>query len=66
VIIIGKGQAGWADYEGTINGYIDRLAGWTEGDVTYTYTDPNTGETTAKIYNIEVNPTLADSLFEAE
>lgn len=66
VVILNEEQEGWGDYEGTVSDYIDRLEGWTEGDVTYTYDDPTTGETAAKIYNIEVNPVLEDSLFEAE
>jgi hypothetical protein len=40
--------------------YTDSLATWTGGD--WTYTSPS-GET-IRIYNVNVNPSLADSLFE--
>jgi hypothetical protein len=59
-------QENWAIYEEITSGYIDRLAEWTEGEETYTYTDPDIGEVTIKIYNIMVDPVLDDSLFDAE
>jgi hypothetical protein len=40
-------------------GYVNSLAAWTGlGDYTY-----SAGGSTVRIYNISVNPTLADSLF---
>jgi len=47
-------------YQTSFEGYQSQLSGWTGGD--YTYTDPTTG-TTVRIYDIEVNPSLDDSLF---
>jgi len=44
---------------GLITGYQIALSGWTGGE--YTYTDP-TG-TSIRFYDIELNPTLDDSLF---
>jgi len=40
--------------------YQSQLSGWTGGD--YTYTDPTTGYS-VRIYDIELNPSLDDSLF---
>jgi hypothetical protein len=40
-------------------GYTTSLSAWTAGD--YSYTE---GSSTVRIYDISVNPTLADSLFE--
>jgi len=47
-------------YQTSFEGYQSQLSGWTGGD--YTYTDPTTGMT-VRIYDIEVNPSLDDSLF---
>lgn len=50
----------WDDWSSTITNYKGRLANWS-GTGDYTYTD---GAATVRIYDISVNPTLADSLFE--
>lgn len=50
----------WATWSSKLKEYTDNLAGWTSGD--WTYTAPN--EDTVKVYNIAVNPSLADSLFQ--
>jgi hypothetical protein len=69
----------WSDWGGGVNqqmrhnilvgvwqGYVDALAGWSGfGDYTYSYHSySHDGETTVRISNISVNPSLADSLFE--
>jgi hypothetical protein len=59
-------QENWAIYQEITEDYCDNLAEWTEGEVTYTYTDPDLGQVTIKIYNIMVDPVLEDSLFDAE
>jgi hypothetical protein len=51
----------WSQYDAMFSSYQESLAGWTGGD--YTYTDPSSG-TTVTISNIQVNPSLNDSLFE--
>jgi hypothetical protein len=51
-------QTAWS---GTFTGYRDNLANWS-GTGDRTYTDPY-GDT-VRIYNISVNPSLADSLFQ--
>jgi hypothetical protein len=50
----------FSTYQAQLTSYPSQLSGWTGGD--YTYTDPTTGYS-VKIYAIEVNPTLDDSLF---
>jgi hypothetical protein len=50
----------WNTWDSQWEGYQNNLAGWTGGD--HTYTAPN-GDT-VRIYNITVNPSLADSLFQ--
>jgi hypothetical protein len=50
----------WATWSSQLEEYRDNLAGWTSGD--WTYTAPN-GDT-VRVYNIAVNPSLADSLFQ--
>jgi len=47
-------------YQSQFTSYQSQLSGWTGGD--YTYTDPTTG-TSVRIYDIELNPSLDDSLF---
>jgi hypothetical protein len=42
---------------------VDKLAANWSGSGDYTYTDSAT-QTTIRIYNIQVNPTVPDSLFE--
>ena len=49
----------WDSWTGTMEGYTDELTTWVEGDWTFTDTD-GTG---VKVYDIAINPTLADSLF---
>jgi hypothetical protein len=51
----------WSSWDSAFAGYQNSLAGWAGlGD--YTYTAPN-GDS-VRYYNIAVNPTLADSLFQ--
>ena len=50
----------WSTWNSTFTGFKSNLASHGSG---YTYTDPSTGDT-IKIYNVVVNPSLADSLFE--
>jgi hypothetical protein len=54
-------QEQWDSWNGQWTGNVDALAAWS-GTGDYTYTDDN-GDS-VKIYNISVNPTLADSLFQ--
>jgi hypothetical protein len=54
-------QDQWDVWQPTYQVYADELVSWTSGD--WTYTD---GDTTVTITDIMVNPTLEDSLFEAE
>ena len=49
--------AQWDQWWPVFEGYVDSLAHWTEGE--YTSPDGN-----VRIYNIVINPTLADSMFE--
>jgi hypothetical protein len=50
----------WAQWSTTWEGYRDSLSDWTGlGDWSYTE-----GGATIRIYDIDVNPSLADSLFE--
>lgn len=52
----------WSDWNSTFTGIRNSFAShWSGSD--YTYTDPSTGDT-VRIYNVSVNPSLADSLFE--
>lgn len=53
----------WAAWKSTWDGYTGNLADWTSGEKTYT--DPADGSM-VRIFDIVVNPSLADSLFEAE
>jgi hypothetical protein len=48
-----------SSYQTSFEGYQSQLSGWTGGDYTY-----EAAGTTVRIYDIEVNPTLADTLFE--
>jgi hypothetical protein len=48
-------------YAQSYNTYTGQLAGWTSGN--YTYTDPTSG-VSVTLSNIQVDPTLADSIFE--
>ena len=77
-IVNGVNQTAWANETGewmdlsdtfsvqsdmwslTTDGYQDELSTWTEGD--WTYTDTTDG-TEVKVYDIAVNPSIADSLF---
>ncbi|MEM2866073.1 MAG: hypothetical protein QXM46_03625 [Candidatus Hadarchaeales archaeon] len=52
-------QMNWQSYTASAEQYRTRLQNWVSGD--YTYTDPN--GTRVRIYNIQVNPSLPDSLF---
>ena len=52
----------WATWNATFAGFTSSLSHWS-GTGDYTYTDPSTGNS-IRIYNISVNPSLADSLFE--
>lgn len=52
----------WASWSTTVSGYQGELADWT-GTGEWTYTEDGT---TVRIYDISVNPTLADSLFQGE
>jgi len=49
----------WDMWSGTMDGYKDSLATWEEGDWTFTDTD-GTG---VRVYDISIDPALADSLF---
>jgi hypothetical protein len=51
----------WSTWNTAFTGYQNSLANWA-GVGDYTYTSPN-GDT-VRIYNISVNPSLADSLFQ--
>lgn len=51
----------WQNYINQMDQYMDELSGWTIGD--WTYTDPATGAS-VRIYDIQVNPSLPDSLFQ--
>lgn len=52
----------WDLWAPTYQVYEDELGTWTEGEWTYTADDGSE----VRIYDITVNPSLADSLFEAE
>ena len=52
----------WSQWNTTFTGLTNSLSHWT-GSGDYTYTDPATGNG-VRIYNIAVNPSLADTLFE--
>jgi len=52
----------WNTWNSTFAGMTSSLSHWS-GSGDYTNTDPSTGDT-IRIYNISVNPSLADSLFE--
>ena len=50
----------WSSWNSTFTGYQNQLAGWAGvGDYTYT-----AGGDTVRIYDVAVNPSLADSLFQ--
>jgi hypothetical protein len=55
-------QTYWGQWNSSFTGMKTNLGHWS-GSGAYTYTDPTTGYS-IKIYNIAVNPSLADSLFE--
>ena len=50
----------WDSWSTTVSGYQDELVDWT-GTGEWTYTEDGT---TVRIYDISVNPTLEDSLFQ--
>jgi hypothetical protein len=50
----------WTMWSLRLMEYTDNLEGWTSGDWTYI----NTNEEMVRVYNIVVNPSLADSLFQ--
>jgi len=50
----------WDQYQSQAQTYTTQLSGWTGGD--YTYTDPTSGATVT-LSNIQINPSLDDSLF---
>lgn len=52
----------WSDWNSTFTGITNSFASHLSGSG-YTYTDPSTGDT-VRIYNVSVNPSLPDSLFE--
>jgi hypothetical protein len=52
----------WSTWNSTFAGFTSSLSHWS-GSGDYSYTDPTNGET-VRIYNINVNPSLSDSLFE--
>ena len=52
----------WSQWNSTFTGLRDNLSYWS-GSGDYTYTDQSSGYI-IRIYNIAVNPSLADSLFE--
>jgi len=52
----------WATYSGMFEGYIAHNEDWMTGDGDIEYTDAGNN---IKVYDIEINPTLADSLFQA-
>lgn len=49
-------ETAWGDWNPLFEGYVDSLAHWTEGEYT--------SEDGTRIFDISVNPTLDDSLFE--
>lgn len=51
----------WNSWNSAFTGYKTSLTGWS-GVGDWTYTDSNGN--TVRIYNITVNPSLADSLFQ--
>jgi len=53
----------WDSWSTTVSGYQDDLADWSgTGEWTYTGTDGST----VRIYDISVNPSLADTLFQPD
>ena len=50
----------WDMWSASMDGYTEELSTWTEGD--WTYTDASDGSA-VRVYDITVEPTLADSLF---
>jgi hypothetical protein len=48
----------WDMYSESVSDYRTRLSGWTGGDITYSM-----DSTTVRMYNIQLNPSLSDSLF---
>jgi hypothetical protein len=53
-------QTYWDTWNSAWEGYRTNLLDWTGGDWTYTTPDGDS----VRIYNIDINPSLADSLFE--
>lgn len=51
----------WSTWTSLFNDYIAGLSNWS-GTGDYSYTNPSTGET-LRIYDIQVNPQLTDSIF---
>lgn len=53
-------QENWDEWSTTVDAYQNDLTDWAgTGDYTYT-----SGGTTIRIYDVEVNPSLSDSLFQ--
>jgi len=50
----------WSTWSSTWEGYLKDLTNWSGGD--FTYTSPVSGDT-VKIYDVQINPQLPDSLF---
>jgi hypothetical protein len=53
----------WTTYSTMFEGYIAHDEDWTTGDGDITYTDD--AGNGVKVYNIVINPTLADSVFQS-
>jgi len=51
----------WSDWNSTFAGYTSNLAHWS-GSGDYKYTNPD--GSIVRIYNVVINPSLSDSLFE--
>ena len=49
----------WSTWDETWQDYENELADWTSGDQTYSI-----GGDTVRIYDVQVNPNLPDSLFQ--
>jgi hypothetical protein len=51
----------WSQWDSLWNGYFNSLTNWS-GIGDYTYTSPSSGDT-LRLYDVQVNPQLPDSLF---
>jgi hypothetical protein len=60
--LTGYFQSYWSQWNSSFTEMKNTLSHWS-GSGDYTYTDPSTGGS-VRIYNIAVNPSLPDSLFE--